>query len=84
MLKEYPADTKFIPGHGPLATRADLEKFLSMLNASMKAVQSGIDGGKSLEDIQKAGIGDEWKSWGAAFINNETWIGLVHESLMKK
>ena len=29
MLKEYPADTKYIPGHGPLATRADLEKYLA-------------------------------------------------------
>ena len=84
MLKEYPADTKFIPGHGPLASRADLEKYLAMLNASIKAVQAGIDAGKSLEDIQKAGIGDEWKSWGAAFINTETWIGFVHESLKKK
>ena len=84
MLKEYSADTKFIPGHGPLASRADLEKYLAMLNASIKTVQAGIDGGKSLEDMQKAGIGDEWKSWGSGFINTPTWVQFVHESLKKK
>ena len=81
MLKEYPADVKYIPGHGPLATRADLEKFSRMLNDSMKAVKAGMDAGKSLEDMQKAGIGDEWTSFGNAFINTATWVQLVHESL---
>jgi len=84
MLEEFSADTKFIPGHGPLASRADLEKYLGMLNASIKTVQAGIDAGKSLEDMQKAGIGDEWKSWGSGFINTPTWVQFVHESLKKK
>ncbi len=73
-----------IPGHGPLATRADLEKFHRMLVDSMATVKAGIDAGKSLEDIQKAGLDAEWKDWGNAFINTSTWLQFVHESLKAK
>ena len=81
MLKEFPEDAKFIPGHGPLATRADLEKFHRMLVESMATVKAGMDAGKSLEDMQKAGLNAEWKDWGNAFINTSTWLQLVYESL---
>jgi glyoxylase-like metal-dependent hydrolase (beta-lactamase superfamily II) len=84
MLKEFPQDTKFIPGHGPLATRADLEKFHRMLVESMATVKAGMDAGKSLEDLQKAGLNAEWKDWGNAFIDTNTWIQLVYESLKSK
>jgi glyoxylase-like metal-dependent hydrolase (beta-lactamase superfamily II) len=84
LLAELPQDVKIIPGHGPLATRADLEKFHRMLVESMATVKAGIDAGKSLEDIQTAGIDAEWKDWGNAFINTATWIQLVHESLKGK
>jgi glyoxylase-like metal-dependent hydrolase (beta-lactamase superfamily II) len=84
MLKAFPQDAKYIPGHGPLATRADLEKFQRMVTESMAAVKTGMDAGKSLEDLQKAGVGDEWKSWGNAFINTATWVQLVYESLKSK
>ena len=84
LLKELPQDVKIIPGHGPLATRADLEKFHRMLVESMATVKAGMDAGKSLEDIQKAGLNAEWKDWGNAFINTNTWLQLVHESLKAK
>jgi cyclase len=83
-LKQFPQDTKFIPGHGPLATYADLQKFHRMIQESIATVKAGIDAGKSLEDIQKAGMNEEWKSWGAAFINNSQWIQLVYGSLKGK
>jgi cyclase len=84
LLKELPTDVKIIPGHGPLATRADLEKFHRMLVESMATVKAGMDAGKSLEDMQNAGLNAEWKDWGNAFINTNTWLQLVHESLKAK
>jgi glyoxylase-like metal-dependent hydrolase (beta-lactamase superfamily II) len=84
LLKQFPQDTKFIPGHGPLATYADLQKFQKMVNESIATVKTGIDAGKSLEDLQKAGLSEEWKSWGGAFINTPTWIQSVYGSLKGK
>jgi glyoxylase-like metal-dependent hydrolase (beta-lactamase superfamily II) len=83
-LEAFPEDVKFIPGHGPVGTRADLQKFHRMLVESMATVRTGIDAGKSLEDLQKAGVGDEWKAWGSGFIPTGFWIQTVYESLKKE
>jgi glyoxylase-like metal-dependent hydrolase (beta-lactamase superfamily II) len=80
-LDTFPANVKIIPGHGPLSTRADLEKYHRMLEHSIATVQKGIDAGNSLEEIQAAGLADEWDGWGSGFINNEVWIQTVHGSL---
>jgi len=84
LLKQFSQDTKFIPGHGPLASYADLQKFQKMVNESITTVKTGIDAGKSLEDLQKAGLSEEWKSWGAAFITTPQWIQFVYGSLKGK
>jgi len=54
MLKVTNADTKLIPGHGPLATRKDLEAFRDMMIKAQGRVKDLIKAGKSLDDIQKA------------------------------
>jgi glyoxylase-like metal-dependent hydrolase (beta-lactamase superfamily II) len=83
-LEAFPEDVKIIPGHGPLGSRADLQKFHRMLVESMATVKAGIDAGKSLEELQKAGLGAEWKDWGSGFIPTDFWIQTVHQSLQKK
>jgi hypothetical protein len=55
-----------------------------MLVESMATVKAGIDAGKKLEDLQKAGLGDEWKDWGTGFIPTNFWIQTVYESLQKE
>lgn len=47
-------ETKIIPGHGPLATRKDLEGYRAMLAGIRDAVAALIAEGKSLEEIQAA------------------------------
>jgi len=83
-LEKFPQDVKIIPGHGALATRADLQKFQRMLEESMATVKAGIDAGRSLEELQKAGLDAEWKDWGSGFIPANFWIQTVHESLQQK
>src|SRR6185295_7814703 len=38
---DLPADTIIVPGHGPLATRDDLDRLLAMLDASIDYVRAG-------------------------------------------
>jgi glyoxylase-like metal-dependent hydrolase (beta-lactamase superfamily II) len=83
-LEHFPQDAKIIPGHGPLGTRADLQKFHRMLVESMAAVEAGIKAGKSVEDLQKAGLDPEWKDWGSGFIPTGFWIQTVYDSLKQK
>jgi glyoxylase-like metal-dependent hydrolase (beta-lactamase superfamily II) len=41
--------TKYVPGHGPLATKADIQKYHDMLVAVRDAVQNEIKAGKTEE-----------------------------------
>lgn len=81
VIAEAPAGVKIIPGHGPLSTLDDLKKYHRMLVETTAAVSKGIQEGKSLEQIQEAGLPEEWKDWGTGFINPKLWIQIIHESL---
>lgn len=45
------SDTKIIPGHGPLATKADLQRDLAMLKDAHKIVQAHVAQGHSSDQI---------------------------------
>ncbi len=83
-LKLIPADAKIIPGHGPLATRADLEKFRDMLVETAALVKKAVADGKSLADVKAAGVSEKYKDWGTGFINTSRWLEIAFNSLSKK
>jgi len=65
-------DTKFISGHGPVATRAGLEQDLAMLNDAEARVKALIDKGMDAEQIVAANplaVYDAQYSW--QFITTE-------------
>jgi cyclase len=80
VLAEVPADVKIIPGHGPLSDVAGLKKFHRMLVETLAVVRKGKAAGKTLEQLQAAGLPDEWKSW-SSFIDTKGWIGTLYKSL---
>jgi cyclase len=81
VLSQIPAGAKVIPGHGPLSTVDDLKKYHGMLTATTETVRKAMEAGKTLEQIQAAGLGDEWKDWGSGFIKTDVWIATIHDSL---
>lgn len=80
VLGKIPADAKVIPGHGDLATVEDLRKFHTMLTETSAAVRKGIAAGKTLEQLQAAGLPDPWKDWGSGFIKTDVWIATIYGS----
>jgi len=74
---------KVIPGHGPLSTKADLERFHAMLVASTAVVRRRMQAGESLEKIQAEGLPAELAPWGKGFVDAKTWILTIHDSLAK-
>jgi glyoxylase-like metal-dependent hydrolase (beta-lactamase superfamily II) len=81
VIAEIPADAKVIPGHGPLSTVEDLKGYHRMLVETRDVVSQGMAAGKSLEDLQAAGLPEEWKEWGSGFIDTKAWIATIHASL---
>ncbi|MGI9278586.1 MAG: MBL fold metallo-hydrolase [Endozoicomonas sp.] len=74
-------DTKIIPGHGALATKADLMTFKRMLDESIDWMQSSIDKRMTLSEIKTQGVPKEWKDWGWQFISEDRWIDTLYQDL---
>jgi len=84
VLTTMPPDAKLIPGHGPLSDRDDLKGYLEMLKATTAVVARGIATGTSLQDLQAAGLPDEWKRWANSETASADWIATVHKSLTRE
>jgi cyclase len=78
MLKE---DTKIIPGHGKLATKADYQKALDMLVDTAAMVKSMKAEGISLDDAVKQGLGEKYTAWAWNFITEEKWISTLYKGI---
>lgn len=84
VLEKIPADARIIPGHGKLGTVEDLKSFHAMLLETSAFVKQGIAAGKSLADLNAAGLPEKFKSFGTGFINTDTWITTIYNSTTKK
>lgn len=75
--------TKVIPGHGPLATKADLTAYRDMLRTVIGKVEAGIKANKTLAAIQAEKPAAPWDTNPQAFIKGDAFVAAIHASLMK-
>jgi cyclase len=81
ILEMIPADTRIIPGHGPLASVVELGEFQDMLKSTVSNIRARIEKGESADGIVANGLGPEWASFANGFINEEGWIRIVQAGL---
>ena len=75
-------NTRFLTGHGPVATRADLETDLAMLEDAVARVQNLLDQGMSEEDILAANpLADYHDQYSWFFITTERMTKTLIRSL---
>ena len=73
--------TKIIPGHGPLATKADVKAFRDMLAASRDAILPLVRAGKTLDEVKAANPTAALnEKWGKGFIKPDLWMTIVYLS----
>ena len=72
--------TKIIPGHGPVATRAELEAYLAMLVDVRDKVRAAKAAGNSLEAVKAANPAKPYEVPGA-FISADAFAEAVYNSL---
>ncbi|NKB37452.1 MAG: MBL fold metallo-hydrolase [Gammaproteobacteria bacterium] len=78
-------DTKIIPGHGPLASKSDLEGYLKMLKTLRMRMQKLIDEGKTIDEIVALKpYADYDKTLGQAFMKPVMFLRIVHDSLTRQ
>lgn len=76
-------ETQIIPGHGPMATKADLAAYRDMLVTVIAAVEKAQGEGKSLTDVQAMKPAQQWDINPKAFIKGDAFVEAVYRSLQK-
>lgn len=72
---------KVIPGHGPVASRAELQAYLSMLTDVRAKVRSAIRAGRSRAQVIAARPAAAHRVPADAFIGADDFVGTVYDSL---
>jgi cyclase len=80
IISTMPPDVKIVPGHGPVYSISDLKEYADMVEKTMGIVKKEKDAGKSLEEIQKTNVLNEFKELGVSFSCND-WIEYIYKSL---
>ncbi len=82
LLSLADADTKIVPGHGPLGTKADLAKYRDMVSTAADRVRKLKASGKSVEEVTAAKpFADLEADWGKGRLNGDTFVKLVYLTL---
>ncbi len=84
VLKTVRDDTKIIPGHGPLASKADLKAYRDMLAAVSGNIRGQIKAGKTVEQVIASKPTAKYDEvWGKGFLAPEKFVEMVYKNLKK-
>ncbi len=82
LLEMAGEDTVIIPGHGPIAGRADLQAAHDMLVDAEKRVAALVNEGKSVDEVVAANpLADYHDDWNWGFITTERMTRTIYRSL---
>jgi cyclase len=85
MAKACNAQTRVIPGHGALATRADLMASRDMLRTVQDRLMPMVKQGRSVDDVVKAApTKDLDEKWGKGFMTPDNFTRAAYTSLVRR
>lgn len=76
--------TKIIPGHGAIATKADLQNHRNMIASTIAKVEAAIKAGKSLDQIKAMKPADGYGVDADGFITADRFVEVVYNTLKPK
>ena len=74
-------NTKIIPGHGAVASKADLQAYRDMLVSIVGKVEAAVKAGKSLEEVKATKPADGFGVNPSGFITADRFIEMVYGTL---
>jgi glyoxylase-like metal-dependent hydrolase (beta-lactamase superfamily II) len=85
VITVFPKDTKFIGGHGHDFTLDEVKQYRQMLLTTIEKVRVEMEKGKTIEDMKKSNVLEEWEPWGEflSFLNTDYWIESIYKSYHK-
>ena len=77
--------TKYVPGHGPVATRADLQTYRNMLATSEERISAMVKAGKTMDQVVAAGPIKEFDAkWGTGYVTGDVFTKMAYTSIADK
>lgn len=72
-------ETQIIPGHGPVASRADLQASIDMLREAAFRVRTLVEGGADLEAVRAAApLADMEEDWNWRFVTTDRMVQTLY------
>ena len=85
ILAQTDEQTKIVPGHGPVATRADLQAYRDMLVQVRQRIKALITAGKTMDEVVAAAPTKDFDAkWGSGYVTPDVFTKIVFSSLMKR
>jgi cyclase len=81
VLPQLKPDVRIIPGHGPIATVADLRVYLAMLKDCWAIVSVGLKDGKSIEQLKKDHVLAKYEKYNWDFIKADDFIETIAKEI---
>ncbi len=82
VLAQTDEHTKIVPGHGPVATRSDLQHYRDMLVEVRQRIKVLVGAGKTMnEAVDAAPTKDFDAEWGRGYVSPDVFVRMVFTSL---
>jgi glyoxylase-like metal-dependent hydrolase (beta-lactamase superfamily II) len=88
LMTLLPEDTRLISGHHGKSKGFDfvgtwdmLPAYADMMTATVEIVRNGLDQGKTMEEMQEAGVLDEYEEYAGSYIGTAGWIEYIVDAL---
>lgn len=82
ILSHTPDDVRIVPGHGGVATKSDLAKYVAVLKDTTAALQAGIDQGKTLDQLKQENVLAKWAALDSNVIPTNLYIERLYHGLV--
>jgi glyoxylase-like metal-dependent hydrolase (beta-lactamase superfamily II) len=83
ILAQTDEQTKIVPGHGPVATRSDLQDYRDMLVQVRQRIQTLIVAGKTMDQVVAAAPTKDFDAqWGGGYVSPDVFVRMVFSSLI--
>lgn len=83
ILAELPDDVKLIPGHGALATKAELARYHAMLSDTIAILSTAAANGDDAKSVLAKGLLAKYDDFGGGFISTERYATTVLAELSR-
>jgi len=84
IMEKMPDDVKVIPGHGKIASKVEVARYLDVLKGTTAAVQAGIDQGKTLEQLRQENVLAKWEYLNTRVMKIDAYLDRLYLCLTRK